>query len=267
MRAGHRRRPHRQHPCGQRASCWSSPTSASPRAACIEPKGDSALHYVDLLRAAEPDFDGLGETSALLASRALAESRTALGAGNIDRADQYARAAADAGAPAAEVADLNAKIMSARSCARPRSTAAQEPSVLPENKLRRTFFIAPSYPARARERGTEGWVDLEFTVTKDGTTRDPVVRAAEPAETFDRAALDAVGAGATSRASSTAPSSSSASKRACASSSPINQVTLDPSWRLRAHARGRAATPPPPRRPRPPLPPARCRRRSSTRSQ
>ncbi len=158
----------------------------------IEPKSDSALHYLDLLRAADPDFEGFGETSALLASRALTESRTALGAGNIDRADQYARAAADAGAPAAEVADLNAKIMSARVVRPAAVDAAQEPSVLPENKLRRTFFIAPSYPSRARERGTEGWVDLEFTVTKDGTTRDAVVRAAEPAETFDRAATDAV---------------------------------------------------------------------------
>ena len=158
----------------------------------VEPKSDSALHYLDLLRAADPEFDGIEETSALLASRALSESRTAMAAGNLDRADQYAHAAADAGAPAADVADLNAKIMSAR-VVRPAAVAApQEPSVLPESKLRRTFFIAPSYPARARERGTEGWVDLEFTVTKDGTTRDPVVRAAEPAETFDRAATDAI---------------------------------------------------------------------------
>jgi protein TonB len=52
--------------------------------------------------------------------------------------------------------------------------------------------MAPAYPARARERGTEGWVDLEFTVATDGTTQDAVVRAAEPAGTFDRAALDAV---------------------------------------------------------------------------
>ena len=158
----------------------------------VEPKGDSALHYLDLLRAADPNFDGFGETSALLASRALAESRAALGAGNVDRADQYAHAAADVGAPAAEVADLNAKIMSARVVRPAAVAAAEEPAVLPEGKLRRTFFIAPSYPERARERGTEGWVDLEFTVTKDGTTRDAVVRAAEPAETFDRAATDAV---------------------------------------------------------------------------
>ena len=35
-------------------------------------------------------------------------------------------------------------------------------------------------------------MDLEYTVTRDGTTRDIVVRSAEPANTFDRAAIDAV---------------------------------------------------------------------------
>lgn len=158
----------------------------------LEPKGDTAQHYVDLLSAADSNFEGLADTRALLASRALAESRTAMAAGNLDRADQYAQAAAAAGAPAAEVTDLSARIMSAR-VVRPAAVAAsREPSVLPENQLRRTFFVAPAYPARALQRETEGWVDLEFTVNKDGTTRDAVVRAAEPAETFDRAALDAV---------------------------------------------------------------------------
>ena len=157
----------------------------------IEPKSDSAQHYVDLLGAADPDFEGLADTNALLASRALAESRTAMGADNLDRADQYLRAATDAGAPAAEVAEQSAKIMSVR-VTRPAAAPTEEPAILAENKLRRTAFMAPTYPARARERGTEGWVDLEFTVTKDGTTRDAVVRAAEPAGTFDRAAMDAV---------------------------------------------------------------------------
>ncbi len=157
----------------------------------IEPKGDSARHYIDLLRAADADFEGLADTDALLASRALAESRAAMGANNLDRADAYARAAADAGAPAADVADLNAKIMSMR-VVRPAASAKAEPAMLAENQLRRTAFMAPTYPTRARERGTEGWVDLEFTVAKDGTTRDTLVRAAEPAGTFDRAALDAV---------------------------------------------------------------------------
>jgi hypothetical protein len=121
----------------------------------IEPKGDSALHYLGLLRAADPDFDGVGETSALLASRVLSESRTALGAGNIDRADQYARAAADAGAGSGS-ADLNAKIMSARVCGR--GCLRAEPRSCP-----RTSCAAPSSSHRAtrpcagaRDRGLGG---------------------------------------------------------------------------------------------------------------
>jgi protein TonB len=157
----------------------------------VEPKGDSAQHYVDLLRAADPKFEGLADTRALLASRSLVEARTAIGANNLDRADTFVRAAADAGAPAAEVADLNAKIMSLR-VVPAAAVSTPEPTVIAEDKLKRTYFMAPGYPARAQERGTEGWVDLEFTVTKDGTTRDAVVRGSEPAGTFDRSALDAV---------------------------------------------------------------------------
>jgi len=162
----------------------------------VEPKSDSASHYVSLLRASDPGFDGLADTTLLLASRALAESRVALTAGNPDRAESYLRAAADAGAPAAEVNDLSAKIMSLRivrpAAAAPATTAKAPPAILPENQMRRTFFIAPAYPPRARERETEGWVDLEFTVTKDGTTSDAAVRASEPAGVFDRSAMDAV---------------------------------------------------------------------------
>ena len=157
----------------------------------MEPKGDSALHYFDMLRAADPQFEGLADTGALLASRALAEGRTALAAGNLDRADAYLRAATDAGGTSAEVSDLSAKIMSAR-VALPAVVSTPEPAVISESKLRRTYFAAPTYPARAQERGTEGWVDLEFTVTRDGTTKDAVVRAAEPASVFDRSALEAV---------------------------------------------------------------------------
>jgi TonB family protein len=157
----------------------------------IEPKSDSAMHYVDLLRAADPNFEGLGDTRQLLASRALAETRTAIAANSPDRADVFLRAATDAGGPAAEISDLSAKIMSLR-VARPAASTKPEPTVIAENAMRRTYFMAPNYPARAREREIEGWVDLEYTVTKDGTTRDAVVRSAEPAGVFDRAALDAV---------------------------------------------------------------------------
>ncbi len=156
----------------------------------IEPVGDSARHYVDLLRAADPAFEGLADTSALLATRALADARTLVAAGNADRADTLLKAAADAGAPASEIAAIGAQIAALRTAKA--APAAPEPTVVPENTLRRTRFVPPEYPVRARERGVEGWVDLEYTVARDGTTYDVTVRAAEPAGTFDRAAIQAV---------------------------------------------------------------------------
>ena len=52
--------------------------------------------------------------------------------------------------------------------------------------------VAPSYPRRAQQRGTEGYVLLEFTVTAQGRVADPRVIESEPSDVFDRAALDAV---------------------------------------------------------------------------
>jgi periplasmic protein TonB len=51
--------------------------------------------------------------------------------------------------------------------------------------------VAPQYPARAADLGLQGFVMLEFTVTSEGTVRDP--RVIESSNTiFDRAAIDAV---------------------------------------------------------------------------
>jgi protein TonB len=51
--------------------------------------------------------------------------------------------------------------------------------------------VAPQYPPRAAERGLEGYVTLEFTVTRQGTVRDPVVIESS-SSLFNRAAIDAV---------------------------------------------------------------------------
>ena len=52
--------------------------------------------------------------------------------------------------------------------------------------------VAPAYPRRAQQRGIEGFVIVEFTVTKQGTVRDPVVVEANPQGIFEQAAIDAV---------------------------------------------------------------------------
>lgn len=51
--------------------------------------------------------------------------------------------------------------------------------------------VEPIYPRRAAQRGIEGYVLLEFTVTKTGAVRDPVVVESEPSGIFDRAAMKA----------------------------------------------------------------------------
>jgi periplasmic protein TonB len=50
--------------------------------------------------------------------------------------------------------------------------------------------VQPIYPARAASRGLEGYVIVEFTVTRTGTVRD--ISVVESSSTlFDRAAMDA----------------------------------------------------------------------------
>ncbi|MEM6707626.1 MAG: energy transducer TonB [Pseudomonadota bacterium] len=51
--------------------------------------------------------------------------------------------------------------------------------------------VAPVYPRRAQTRGIEGYVLLEFIVTKTGAVANPVVVEAKPPGIFDRAAMNA----------------------------------------------------------------------------
>ncbi len=52
--------------------------------------------------------------------------------------------------------------------------------------------VAAVYPRRAQSRGIEGFVVVEFIVTKTGSVKDAQVVKAQPEGVFDRAALDAV---------------------------------------------------------------------------
>jgi len=52
--------------------------------------------------------------------------------------------------------------------------------------------IQPQYPMRARQRGIEGWVEVGFTITEIGTTKDVAALSSQPGRVFDRAATTAV---------------------------------------------------------------------------
>jgi protein TonB len=52
--------------------------------------------------------------------------------------------------------------------------------------------IPPEYPAHARMRRIQGYVDVEFTVDTEGRVRNARVVNAEPQGVFDRAALNSI---------------------------------------------------------------------------
>jgi periplasmic protein TonB len=52
--------------------------------------------------------------------------------------------------------------------------------------------IPPEYPVRALNRGIQGWVIVQFTITATGTVKDAVVVDAQPKKIFDEAAIKAI---------------------------------------------------------------------------
>jgi protein TonB len=65
-------------------------------------------------------------------------------------------------------------------------TAGSDTDVIP------LVRIPPDYPPRALERGVEGWVQVEFTITETGGVKDAKVVAAQPRGIFDEAALRSI---------------------------------------------------------------------------
>ena len=52
--------------------------------------------------------------------------------------------------------------------------------------------VPPQYPERAKQRGIEGRVLVEFTIGKSGSVKDAKIIAAEPSSIFNKAAIKAI---------------------------------------------------------------------------
>ncbi len=52
--------------------------------------------------------------------------------------------------------------------------------------------VEPVYPRRALDRGIEGWVEVEFTVTEVGSISEPTILQSHPSAIFNKAALHAI---------------------------------------------------------------------------
>ena len=95
-----------------------------------------------------------------------------------------APAPAPAQAPAA-AAPANAGTVAA-------GPASANEAVVSATTLRAVRRAAPDYPQQALQNLVSGWVEMEFTVAKDGSVRDVTVIESEPGRTFDNAAMAAI---------------------------------------------------------------------------
>ena len=64
------------------------------------------------------------------------------------------------------------------------------PTVTAEAQL--THRVPPEYPQSALRSGVQGFVDVHFTITTEGTVTNVAVVSSDPADVFNRAATDAV---------------------------------------------------------------------------
>lgn len=154
----------------------------------IDPEGDSARHYLDLLRASDSTFPGLAESGQTLAARALAALPELLKARRWTDAERMLQAAA------AQNADANALRQAEDALKRARAAAAvpAAPPLVAESRLQRVRAVGAAYPSRAASKGIEGTVDAEFTIGTDGAPRNIVILTASPPEIFDQAVIEAI---------------------------------------------------------------------------
>lgn len=153
----------------------------------IEPAGESARDALSRLSTAAPNRPEVEELSRVLTTRLVNSAKQAGAAKSLDRAAQLLAAARAVGARYDEpfVAQAEAELAALRE-------QGKEQDWVSAGELKRIRMVDPVYPDTARKRGIEGWVELAFVVTVDGSVENVEVRNSTPGKTFDEAAIRAV---------------------------------------------------------------------------
>jgi protein TonB len=151
-----------------------------------EPATDSAQFYLAQLTQADAANPATQQARGAYRARVLDEARNALGARDFAGTHRWLAEARAAGADAADLGALDAALTHAQ------EEAQQASTYVNESTLTRTRYVPPQFPEVARQRGIDGWVDLQFLVGTDGAVGDIKVVGAQPAGIFEQSALDAV---------------------------------------------------------------------------
>ena len=152
----------------------------------LEPATDSAKYYLMTLRGLNPDNAGLASALHDLGLRLTANARRALDLKQYDAAHNWLEEAAAVGFASAESAGMSRELEAAI------SRQQFLTNVVAVGELNLVKSVKPVYPAKAESSQTEGWVELDFTVTETGEVKDIAVHAASPPGVFDSAAIGAL---------------------------------------------------------------------------
>jgi len=152
----------------------------------VEPANDSAKSYFTTLLQADPNNATVASLRQPLGRAMLTEARDAIGRGDFPAATRWMGEAESIGLPASEVAAVNADLVAAR------DKQQQRAQIVGAGSLKRIRTVEPTYPREAKANNVTGWVDLEFTVTAQGSVADIRVTGSQPASVFDIAAVEAL---------------------------------------------------------------------------
>ena len=152
----------------------------------VEPATDSAKYYLLALRNADPGHSGLTPALQELAQRLVVNARLAVELKQYDVARIWLSNATAVGLSSAESDAVAKDIGDALN----RQQLFE--SVVPANQLTSVKIVPPVYPPKAERAATEGWVELDFTVTDNGSVKDIAVHSANPENIFDAAAIGAL---------------------------------------------------------------------------
>jgi TonB family protein len=149
-----------------------------------EPDNDSALFYVNQLRATDPKNSALPRLSSAVQAQILGQARAAFDAAQPVRAEALLQMAAGLGA-SADLTALNQRLAQAK-------LASAGPQEVSEGDLTKVRGIELDYPSAALAKGVEGWVNVSYMVTAEGKVTGVKVLESSPAGVFEAAAMRAV---------------------------------------------------------------------------
>jgi TonB family protein len=151
----------------------------------VGPENDNALYYLGQLRTMDPQNASLPQLSKAVQTQILDQARQALDAGELGHADAMLQLASGLGS-SPELDSLNDRLHFAQ------SAPSMSPKAVSEASLTRVRKLEVDYPPLALRNKTEGTVEIGYVVTQKGQVSDIKVIDANPANVFEKAAINAV---------------------------------------------------------------------------